>query len=198
MHIGNESGLTPSRWFDWGRHAREHPDGCYVGKIYALYGDRPTVASRRLLAFRSDCWLAMDYAEQRRKQGTAFVLDELPALVITSRKLSVAVCEELPMFPLIVHEPFRRHESVIGRRKTIAGIAQYFDERYGVSCLVCQANCIEPARLPFRTWNSLPRGNNQRLEWLPSSRKLKMKHMTQLVAKTFMLLSRRWSVDQSG
>ena len=181
--------------FDWKGRSRLRADGCYIGKLFVLREVRGYCRPRHAflgdhLTYALDRYLAQRRAEWCRKQGSAFTIEELPALIVTSCALALIVCDTG------TSEPFKYTNDVFAGPKTLRRIGVKFKPHSPLSMNVRRfltpELLVPHARLPFYRWHSHLRGAGGRLGWHPTTirhRRWRMDHLTRLVGEAYIHLS---------
>ena len=132
---------------------------CYLGKVYLLSYKRNTFHG--VFPYTAEQFRTLDAAKQaaqsQRKQGTRFIITELPAIVFVTQPI---LCLITGMYAF---DPFK---SVVGRLPTspqISDIAECFDSSTTVQ--FSESRDVVLPILPFRRHYSRP-GTRYDLTWV--------------------------------
>jgi hypothetical protein len=108
---------------------------------------------------------AKNHAEANRVQGTKWNIQEIPALVVSAKGESIIFCD------VQTSSPFLNWQPPIFHRKSLRSIVEAWnseqhDDVWGTFIShVSDGSILEPANLPFETYQAFSNGAHYRLDW---------------------------------
>ncbi len=153
--------------YNWENDKREKIESCFLGKIFYRAERRrhPEVFEIERYdgasAFSHTLQDAKDLVEDSREKGAFWTIVELPTIVCVGEKITLIICE------INTSAPLEKYINSNLSDTTIYGIYKHFTphKQDSVIRIICDKNCISPATLPFRKYESKSLGGKYLLRW---------------------------------